>query len=418
LSVLDWVAVEHLRHVLVDDPSQHHKYPPWTQLQARALIALSLVGVVLGPAAFILARVQRLARRVLLADALAVLLIIIIPTLPFLELRTGGVIPVSVAPGTGERWLASDPESCPFEYLRTILGLAAQALLVTLIPFGCAAARYAARRGAPRARAWLTAGALLVPSLGACALAGLWLEPWRAVPRWSELYASSRGVMIGGGLLVALAAARGIDGRPSPSPPRRAPALVLFGIGLALYTASAGALWRLHGHVPPTPQPLTTPHPHDQMSRAWRLPRVRGPCLPVDFWEAWHIRRDQEGAHLHILFGDTRPLTPENVRAQLYEYPASYRRRGVMLLVDADVRVDSIAPSLDVLASAEVGRVAVAGVLVEPVQWIDDEVLAWDLCIIGNLRRDAMRTRSSAEDRTWGELLDDPSLLTGAVRDE
>ncbi|MEZ4449053.1 MAG: hypothetical protein R3B09_06175 [Nannocystaceae bacterium] len=421
LAILDWIAFEYVREGLVDYPwcSLSRGYWGWDSYPGRRLlVALALVAMVSAAAAWALVRIRRYALPLLGLAGLSVAVMVAIPVYEFLTISTWSV-PVVGDPTSGDLWLAAWYTPGQRADLAT---MSAWTLPFSLLAVVGAGIHHAARRGASTRRALMRAAALLVPILGACALTAIgWATPrsedhvhWT----WTELQGSARAVMIVGGVGVALAAAWTIRGASAPSLPRLASGLLLLAGALALHT-SAAPLRRTDGDPSSSPRHRATRLDGLRSYRSlppWSLPRASAPCLETEEflpW-TWMIRVDEVGV---LRFGpdaDMHPVTSERARKELREYPAYYRNRGVVLLVDAAIQVEVLVPILDLLADRRIGPVHVAGLVVERIPWNGVEILTWDACIFGFLRKEAITARSFDAGRTWGELLVDPEWVTRA----
>lgn len=421
LAILDWIAFEYVRDQLIDYPSCSLnrkfslRYPTGWGAGHRSLVALALVVMVSAAAAAALVRIRRYALPLLGVAGIALALMVVIPVYEFLAVPTWSVA-VVVDPNSGDLWLSKWYE--PAQYAE-LAGMSAWTLPISLIAVVGAGIHHAAHRGASASRAWLSAAALLVPILGACALTAVWLDDPRPGDHihwtWTGLQWSARAVMIGGGVGIAIAAALTIRGARAPSLPRLASGLLLLAGALALHS-SAASLRGTEGDPPSLPRHQATSIDVWYGSHTpWRFPRASAPCLETEaFLWNWTIRADENGV---LRFGpdaDSHPMTVDAVRKELQESPVHYRNRGVVLLVDDQIQVEALAPILALLADPGVGPIRVVGLVVERVPWSGGELLTWDACIFGFLRKEAIAERSFEAGRTWGELLVDPEWVTRA----
>jgi len=412
-ALLDWIAVEHLRMELMDHPW----CAPARELvfggigrgtSGRALLALMGVGTIFGAAAFALVRIRRFALPLLVASAGTVVVSLLFPI--FEAVRNSWSLLALRDPATGEFWLQSHT------LMRGELAeSAAFTLPVLSIALGAAAARYAARWGTPTARAWSTAAALVVPFVGACVLAAIFLGTWRlrgqahAHWSWLEVHDLGRWVMVAGGVAIALAATPGILRDRSSSSPRLLPALLLVVVGTAAH-AWAAPLRRIDGDSPAPRHDSMEIQGRSLLSTPWDFPRARAPCLdrsPV--MRTWVVRVDDRG-RLRLRwrhFQETEDMgepwdVAEAAKALLLDVRGKDRDHGVVLLVDARARVSALTPLLELLSGPEVAQVRVAGLVVERVPWVDAEILTWNACAFGLLRTEAIAAGRFDSEQTWG----------------
>lgn len=391
------------------------KLPRW-RAPDRAVMVLAGIAVVTSVAACLLARIPRLARRLVRLAVAATGAVAVVAALVSRYVRT---IDLEVDPDTGLGWIDLESPS----YLRdlAVQPLAMNFLLVA-IPMVTLAGIYTAWRGrvAWRARDALTAVTLALPAtIAAGGLATLWAEFGRFTAvghtAWVDHVPMVRILVLAGGLLGALlvAGARGVA-------PSRGGALVLLALGIASFLATAA-----HRHTIATLYPLRDPGAAPLEFTVWRERMPRGQNLPIaescvpnpDYGEEAFIYLDDHGQPvLRYSYDEPVPLAGDaaldHLRAELGR--SEYRSSRVTLIVERRVPMAALGPLFARVPWHPGFAVEVTGAFSQRVPTADGPAITWFVCAIGDLRRDAFVTAHFPPGATWGNVVVDPAFVRRA----
>lgn len=373
-------------------------------------------------AAGVLARFRRPARLLLLlavAGTLTIVALTLSATWQFHDSLARH--PVVVDPDTGLRVLErTGVGNLRWQWLEIqALGACLATLLLPALAF--AAVHLARQRGAPRARACLTATALALPAtLAAATLTLLWCQygEMRSATHdhWTDLIEAARLAPPLVALLVTIASVVLTRDLPRPSIARHLLALGLLALGLAAFTATAphrrtiDTLYPLRdpGAAPLFWQPFFTPLNID-------APRTDR-CVAHDFsrYEVY-VYLDEHSAPTLSIGGRYAPLHDEPaVAGLLAALTASLTRlleppSPVVLFIDRRVPLSTLVPVLARLPSLEISPILVAGMYHQTMPSADGPVLAATTCVFAQIPFTVFADPTLPTDATWATIVDDPA---------
>jgi hypothetical protein len=419
VALLDYLAYEFAFVELVAERGlSRYWWPgPGESLPSRSLLVLTLFAGTAAFGAFALARVRRTAGGLLAlaAGCSALQLVVAVASAQVARARQLAET-IGVDPDTSITWLERGRLGWYTDAVG-VQGLVGTLASMTILATALASVRVALRRGWSHARAWSTAALALPPLLATGALAKLWDEfgmfrpPDWGHEDWVTLVQSARWAIVAAALVVAAAGALLLRGQPRP---RLVLAAGLCALGLAAVAVTAPhrrvidglyPLPRFGAHAPWLPR-LEEPWDFDG--------RVTGGCVDAPSINyAMVVRLDADGVVEATINGGLVSLAgePADVRAAIAD--RLYYPRGVIaLFADRRIPVATLMPLFELLPSTEIGRVVVAGIATAELTTAEGPRLGWRGCAIGVLHLPTLLRTRFAPDTTWGQVIDDPALVS------
>lgn len=391
----------------------------------RAVPVFAGLGLVTAIGAAVLARILRLARTLLILAAVCTALALGFTLWTTWELHTTFADIRSILdPDTGLRSLRRG-DAGEYELWRKLgvqeLGVIASALLLPAL--AVAAVRTSTRRGAPRARASLTAAAWTLPLVvAALVLTALWHTHGDFSPTghegWADLIRAARPAPLVAALLVAAIACFVPRGDPRPSLRHLLPAALLLGLGAAAVGATAPHR-RTIDTLYPLQDPGARPHLWQPLLAPWVLDAPVAPtCVEHDHpRHGATIRLDETGAAVLSIDGvfaglDDEPAMTGLLAALPARIPIRFDPPSpVMLLIDRRIPLAKLVPTLARLPSLTVSPLLIAGTITQPMPTAEGPAVAVILCVFGQLDFTDLVDPTLPADATWGTITDDPARI-------
>lgn len=200
--------------------------------------------------------------------------------------------------------------------------------------------------------------------------------------------------------------------RPSLTPPSPAPPAALLVLGAAavfLTTPHRTAIDRLYPLHTPLVQPLEFSRWAPRQPWDFDLPPARTCGPAVRNLEDLYIRLVADQPMLIHCTSDPMPIGSDTAHRVVDARSGPHKQFA--LIVDRRVPMTAVTRLLTYIPGATAHNFTVVGAETRTMLSADGPVITWTLCSLGRLQLSVLQTTTLAPDATWGDIVDDPTLV-------